>query len=590
MQDTASFYHSKIQKHTTELSKLKKQLFASSMVRLSVFLAAILGVYFLYGNTKIVAAVVLVTIIAFLFLVSRHANLQRKRDKIKELIRINEIELQVLQRNFHDLPHGNAYKDPMHFYSQDIDLFGKGSFYQYINRTALSQGSDTLAAILTENSIYDITEKQESIAELAKYPEWRQDFSATAALAKTETGTNTIVSWLKMYTPFVPKTMRYLPWIFGGISIALVALYFFDFISEFILMYWLFLGLFISGAFTKKITKLGASTGKIQSTFQQYNQLLTLIEEKEFSSEVLRAKKEQILSQGRKTSLVLQDFSKLLAKLDQNNNVVYLIFGNGFFLASLGVSLKIEKWISNHGASVEKWFDVIAFFDAQNSLGNYVFNHPTYAFPAIVTEGTAIKAEKAGHPLLDPTKSVLNDFEIKNEEFFIITGANMAGKSTFLRTVSLQIVMANVGLPVCASSVSYNPIKLITSMRTTDSLTDDESYFFSELKRLKFIVDEIQHNRYFIVLDEILKGTNSTDKAKGSRKFVERLVASKATGIIATHDLSLCEVANELPAVKNYYFDAEIINDELHFDYRFKQGVCQNMNASFLLKKMGIVA
>ena len=165
----------------------------------------------------------------------------------------------------------------------------------------------------------------------------------------------------------------------------------------------------------------------------------------------------------------------------------------------------------------------------------------------------------------------------------------MAGKSTFLRTVSLQIVMANIGLPVCATTVEYSPIKLITSMRTSDSLTDDESYFFSELKRLKFIVQEIQKDSYFIVLDEILKGTNSTDKAIGSRKFVERLVRSKSTGIIATHDLSLCETANDLPQVHNYFFDAEIINDELHFDYTIKKGICQNMNASFLLKKMEIV-
>ncbi len=589
MQDAASFYQSEIQKHTTELSKLRKQLFASSMLRLCVFLAAILGLYLVYGNTKLVAAIVLVTVVVFLYLVSRHSDLQKKRDKIKELIRINQIEVQVLERNFYDLPDGESYKDPMHFYSQDIDLFGKGSFYQYINRTALPKGSDALAAILTENSIDGITEKQKSIAELAKFPEWRQDFSATAALAKAETDTSAIVSWLQSYTSFVPKIMRYVPWLFGGLSVTLVALYFLDIIWESILIYWLFFGLVISGFFAKKVTSLGAATAKIQSTFQQYNQLLTLIEEKEFASEILRAKKEQILSKGRKTSLVLQDFSKLLSKLDQNNNVVYLIFGNGLFLASLATSRKIEKWIANHGASVEKWFDVIAFFDAHNSLGNYVFNHPTYTFPSIVAEGTALRSENAGHPLLDPKKSVLNDFEIKNEEFFIITGANMAGKSTFLRTVSLQIVMANVGLPVCASAVRYVPIKLITSMRTTDSLTDDESYFFSELKRLKFIVDEIQTDRYFIVLDEILKGTNSTDKAKGSRKFVERLVASNATGIIATHDLSLCEVAKELPEVKNHYFDAEIINDELHFDYKFKLGICQNMNASFLLKKMGIV-
>ena len=171
----------------------------------------------------------------------------------------------------------------------------------------------------------------------------------------------------------------------------------------------------------------------------------------------------------------------------------------------------------------------------------------------------------------------------------MITGAKMAVKSTFLKTLSLQIVMANVVLPVCASAMEYNPIKLITSMRTTDSLTDDESYFFSELKRLNVIVDQIELDQYFIVLDEILKGTNSMDKAIGSRKFVEKLVASRSTGIIATHDLSLCEVSTDLPQVKNYYFDAEIIDNELHFDYTFKPGICKNMNASFLLKKMGIV-
>lgn len=222
------------------------------MVRLCVFLAAILAVYFLYGNTKLVAAVILVTIVSFLYLVSRHSDLQNKRDKLKELIRINEIEVQVLQRNFHTLPDGEAYKDPMHFYSQDIDLFGIGSFYQYINRTALPQGSDTLAAALTENRIDGILQKQETIAELSRYTEWRQNFSATAALAKTETRTQTIASWLKSYSPFVPKFMKFLPWIFSGMSIVVLVLYFLDIIPESALIYWTFFGLFISGIFLRK--------------------------------------------------------------------------------------------------------------------------------------------------------------------------------------------------------------------------------------------------------------------------------------------------------------------------------------------------
>jgi len=210
-------------------------------------------------------------------------------------------------------------------------------------------------------------------------------------------------------------------------------------------------------------------------------------------------------------------------------------------------------------------------------------------FPEITSNQHVIKVTQLGHPLLSKIKRIDSDLNINKEQFFIVTGANMAGKSTFLRTVSLHIVMANVGLPVCAKASEYSPIKLITSMRTSDSLTDDSSYFFSELKRLKYIVEAIKDESYFIVLDEILKGTNSTDKAIGSRKFVEKLVASKATGIIATHDLSLCEIEQEFPEVKNYYFDAEIINNELHFDYILKEGVCKNMNASFLLKKMDII-
>ena len=210
-----------------------------------------------------------------------------------------------------------------------------------------------------------------------------------------------------------------------------------------------------------------------------------------------------------------------------------------------------------------------------------------YIYPQVSNDSSTLIAKKLGHPLLRKDKLVANDISINDEEFFIITGANMAGKSTFLRTVALNIVMANCGLPVSAEEFSYRPIKLISSMRTSDSLQNDESYFFSELKRLKFIVDKIKSDKYFIILDEILKGTNSKDKAEGSKKFIEKLVSSKSTGIIATHDLSLCVLANEIVEVKNHYFDAQIIDDELFFDYTFKDGICQKYERLFLVEKNG---
>ena len=589
MQDLTSFYSNEIKKYEAELSRIKKLLFASSMVRLAVFCVAGLGIYLVFGNAKWVLAIILLAIVLFLFLVSRHSDLQYKRDRLKALIQINETEIKVLRRDFHDLPEGDAFKDPLHYFSQDIDLFGRGSFYQYANRTALQQGSDTLAGLLKENSIENIPAKQEAIKELAQMPEWRQNFSAIASLTKAETGSENIVRWLTDYVPFVPRIMRVFPWIFSGLSMIILVLYFTDLLPGFVLVIWFIIGFGITGIYTKKVARLSSDSSKVQSTFQQYNKLLILIEETEFKSAYLKQWKGKVMAENEKTSAVIKKFANELNSLDKNNNVIYLILANGFFLRTLTHCYNIEDWIQKHGSSVEIWFDTISFFDAYNSLGNFAFNHPKYAYPMLSKGDVVLKSQGAGHPLLHPEKSILNDFQIEKEQFFIITGANMAGKSTFLRTVSLQIVMANVGLPVCASTIEYSPIKLITSMRTTDSLTDDESYFFSELKRLKFIVDEIQKDEYFIVLDEILKGTNSTDKAKGSRKFVERLVGSKSTGIIATHDLSLCEVAKELPQIENHYFDAEIIDNELHFDYTFKEGICQNMNASFLLRKMEIV-
>lgn len=589
MNNLQEFYTTKVNGFEKQIEALNKQLFTFSILRLLIFLGTIVAIYFASVDAKYVIGVLCVGIPLFLYLVSKYTNLKHQKSKLEALKEINAVELQVLNRDYSNLPNGKEYADDIHYFSQDIDLFGEGSFYQVSNRTKFAEGSLLLADIYKENSINEIKEKQEAIAEIAEKVDWRQEFSAMAALTKTETSTRTIATWLKNYKSFVPKAMKFIPSVFSIFSVTIFIAYFLDYLPESVLITWLVLGMVIVGLFTKKVTNLGQSASKMKSTFDQYNQLLAMIEETEFTSNLLKRQKANILSNGEQNSKVLKKFASLLSNLDRNNNLLYLIFANGFFLRSLTDCLAVEKWIEEHGKSVETWFNTIAFFDAYNSLGNFAFNHPNFTYPTITDDEVTLNSKNAGHPLLDPNKSILNDITIEGGQFFIITGANMAGKSTFLRTVSLQIMMANVGLPVCAQEVSYSPIKLITSMRTTDSLTDDESYFFSELKRLRYIVDEIQADRYFIVLDEILKGTNSTDKALGSRKFVERLVKSKSTGIIATHDLSLCEVANEYNAVKNHYFDAEIIDNELHFDYTFKDGICQNMNASFLLKKMGII-
>lgn len=589
MEHPSAFYRNQKEKYQLSASQLYKKMALLSTLRILVFLATAFGIYLTFDNWQVVVIVGIFGVVFFIYLLSKYTDLKTERQLKLVLLEINSTELEIAAGKFHNKEEGLQFQNPTHFYSLDIDLFGRGSFFQFINRTVINEGTQQLAEALKANDVKGIQQRQEAVKELSSKPEWRQLYSATASLIQVETTTKAIIDWLKQHQSFLPKIMQWIPYLFLVGTLGVFALFFFEIISIGFLGYWLLFGLLITGRYLKKINNLASNTERIKDTFKQYALLLNQIENEPFASELLLEKQKHIQSESEKASDIFNKLSKSLDALDNRNNFISAIFGNGFFLTDLKNSYKVEQWLTSYKDKVEDWFEVVSFFDAYNSLGNYAFNHPEYVFPKITADKIAINAKNLGHPLLKVEKRVDNDLQIENEQFFIVTGANMAGKSTFLRTVSLHIVMANVGLPVCASSSEYNPVKLITSMRTSDSLTDDSSYFFSELTRLKFIVDAIQKEPYFIILDEILKGTNSTDKAIGSRKFVEKLVASNATGIIATHDLSLCEIEKELEEVKNYYFDAEIINDELHFDYTFKTGVCKNMNASFLLKKMEII-
>jgi hypothetical protein len=589
MTDPLEFYINIKATLEKEASVLKTKAMYLSVFRFAVFLGTCFLIYTFFGRYLAVFILAFLGLFLFGFLVSKHVNLKRKRNVLEEKIKINATEIRVLKRDFHHLEAGVEFVNPAHFYSNDIDLFGKGSFFQYINRTKTNDGTVSLAKELTENKTTGILEKQNALQELSQKVVWRQHFAALASLVSVKNTSKSIVNWISKYVAVLPKYVRKIQVVFSIISLALIGLFSFGFIAFTYITIWFFIGLFITGRFLKKTQNLYTEADSVRKTFRQYHPLLNEIENTTFTSKILKEKQQIIASEDKKAAVIFKEFARILDTFDQRNNVVIAILGNGLFLSEIYNACKVEKWISKYQHTVKKWFQVVAFFDAENSLANFHFNHPKFIFPDIISEKKVISATDLGHPLLKTENRIDNNFNINKEEFFIVTGANMAGKSTFLRTISLSIVMANCGLPVCATSFKYAPIKLITSMRTTDSLTEDESYFYSELKRLKFIVDEIKETDYFIILDEILKGTNSKDKAIGSKKFIEKLSKSKSTGIIATHDVSLCELENKFEAIKNYYFDAEIVNDELYFDYMLKNGVCKNMNASFLLEKMEII-
>lgn len=588
-QKLTKIYKEELAKALEEEQKTKGRINSIVIARILIFIGTIVICYFISHNIPLTIITALVGSLTFVYFVQVHAGLSSKKNYFTNKAKLNETELNALAGNFEALADGKEFLNPNHEYSYDIDLFGEGTFFQFFNRTSTDGGKLELASLLQKNETINILEKQNAIKELSPDLEWRQHFLATSSSINNEYSSEEVVNWLKSYENYIPKIVNNVLKIFPFLSVIIIFLLSVNLVSTSVFVAWFFIGLVITGIFVKKTNEVYHKANKAVATINEYSSLLSIIEKKEFKSSHNLSKKEAIKTNDKPASKVLNNLGKTLNKLNSRNNLVVGILGNALFLWELNAVATLEKWLDKNKTTVPHWFDTIYYFDAQISCANYAYNHSNYAYPTLNNSSTIIKAKQLGHPLIKEEKRVNNAILIKENNFVIITGANMAGKSTFLRTISLNLILANAGMPVCAKSFDYRPIQLITSMRTSDSLKDDESYFFSELKRLKFIVDKIKTATYFIILDEILKGTNSKDKEIGSKKFVQKLVSSGSTGIIATHDLALCTISEEYPQVINHYFDAEIVNNELNFDYSIKNGVCKNMNASFLLKKMEIV-
>lgn len=241
--------------------------------------------------------------------------------------------------------------------------------------------------------------------------------------------------------------------------------------------------------------------------------------------------------------------------------------------------------------NIADWFDTLGKLEAVNSLSTLYFNHPEWCFPELRAAHFSIQGEEVGHPLINKQKRVANPIKIdESGELMLITGSNMAGKSTYLRSIGINVVLTMTGSVVCAKAFSLSPVQLITSMRISDNLEENTSTFYAELKKLKTVIEKVNNNeKVFILLDEILRGTNSLDRHTGSVALTKQLIKHNAAGIIATHDVELAKLKEDYPAnILNYHFDAQVSNDELFFDYQLKEGICSSINASILMKKIGI--
>ncbi|HYQ58775.1 MAG TPA: hypothetical protein VEP89_15650, partial [Draconibacterium sp.] len=343
-------------------------------------------------------------------------------------------------------------------------------------------------------------------------------------------------------------------------------------------------------AWTKRVNYYFGFFGRKSDLLAKYMQLLKIIEEKDFQSDYLSVLRKKVTEPS--AGKTFGELKSLVKEFEYRQNILVGIVLNGLLLWDIRCVYKLWKWHNGNRDKLANWLEIIAQMDALISLANYANNHSSFVYPEITNEDFTFCATGLGHPLIKEEKRINNSIEIQGwSKIMIVTGANMAGKSTFLRTVGTNLLLAEIGAPVCADSLKIRPLDLYTNMRTTDSLLKDESYFFAELKRIKAVLDRLATGeQIFVILDEMLKGTNSIDKLNGSKELVRKLVQHQCAAMIATHDLKLSEMEKELPQqVSNKCFEIRIENNELIFDYKLSDGVTQTMNATFLMKKMGII-
>lgn len=594
MPDT--YYKERILKLREEKSLQKKKLsqIISARIVSFIILLVIISLSIHFQNFNILF-ITIIPIVAFGFLLKKHQKEKLKFSIIKRKIELNEQEIEALKNNFSEFENGKEFIDSEHPFSHDVDLFGEKSLFQYLNRTTSQNSKANFAQFISHFEIdsQEIITRQEACEEMKNKSSWRENFRAFGLLFQTkDEEIKELTSWkfdeINLFQN--PVLWKILLWLIPIFSITITVLYILGFISTFFFLLGILIPLGIVGSKIKTVNEQHKKITQYLPILTQQSKLSKLIENENFTSKRLREIKNVLIDNNSSATKEINELAFITQQIDNRSNPVFALLMNALFLWDLQYMFQLKKWLTKNQHLLKNWFQAVYDIELYASLGTFKFNNPDFSVP-IINNSDVIKAENLAHPLLSKEVRISSDICLNNlQEFMIITGANMAGKSTFLRAIATNLILASCGAPTCASKFSYTPIPLFTSMRTSDSLSDNESYFYSELKRLQVIVDTLKKGgKLFVILDEILKGTNSKDKAEGSKKFVKQLLNYESSGIIATHDLSLCSLKEEFPSnIQTHYFDVEISNDELVFDYKLKPGICSNMNAEFLMKKMGI--
>jgi len=588
------YYDNRIAENTKVLLQLSKKNRIILISRITFFVGGAISLWILFKNdySPITLSLFISQVILFFITIKVDLILNAKIHYHKALNDIYEREIEALEGKFDRFDSGAEYINQGHEYSFDLDIFGNQSLFHRLARTVTPEGKRELVNKLTNllDSKDAVIERQNSIQELRTKINFCHCFMASGA------GINKKMDSLLYYLPVnssinIKELNKLTYLLYSSVSLTLISCFlaYFQYISAYIPSIFFFIQLFASIIVYKRNNKNLSEIENINKNSRIYVKLLAHVLNEKFEDKTNHKLKNSLL-QPAESLLAFKKLSSLLNKLDNRENSYAFILLNGLLLQDLLLRIDYAKCKKKYLSHIPKWLDVLGEFDSLVSLANFSFNQPEYIIPEITTDNRIkICAQNIGHPFIHENKVVKNSIRIENGQISIITGANMSGKSTFLRTLGINYIMALNGLTVCASSFRCSMMSVFSSMRNSDDLVSGKSYFSAELDRLEKLIRYCKTNQYtLILLDEILKGTNSKDKLSGSILFLREILKKNVSGIIATHDLALTEIQQEMPElIRNYYFDFYFgIDDKILYDYKIKHGISTSFNATYLLNKI----
>lgn len=589
----AHTYQQKIQQYTQQTRQLERQSKLLGWTRLACFLFAGLSVYEYFKSSFVLVwiMVALGFMVVFVYSLVRYQRVQDKLNLLRALLELNEKELLLATSGTATFEDGAGFIDDQHDFAGDLDVFGPSSLFQHINRTGTLLGRKALAEALLRPSTNagQIHVMQDAVKELAPQLDLRQLYTAQATLAQEKPDdVSSLQAWFSMPLHFVGKGWLRVSRILLPL-LTLAAIVFYAVTGSFVpLSVMLLVNGTLLGASVKKVNEMYVHLGNKERVLHKFANLLQQVREAPWQSSLLS----QYKTTAGEADIALRQLARTGNLLDQRLNILVGILLNLLFLYDIQCAFSLEGWKEKYKNRMPAWLDVIAQLETLNCFATFAYNHPQYIYPHVEEQPVAIKGTAVGHPLIPAGECVTNDVHIgEQSQFLIITGSNMSGKSTFLRSVGINMLLSMQGAPVCAASFYCSPTRIMTSMRIKDSIARHTSYFQAELLRLQHIIRALKTGeQVFIILDEILKGTNSEDKLTGSLRLIQHFLTYNCLGMIATHDLELGTLEQKYPdRIRNFCFESSLENGDLHFDYLMREGIARNKNATFLMQQMEII-